>query len=87
MANVDVREPEVGSQGREPREPEEPHGAGFGSGVRAVIYELRRVVWPTRQELIRMTIVVVATVVIIATFIGVIDALLAAVFNAVYKKT
>jgi preprotein translocase subunit SecE len=38
--------------------------------------ELRRVVWPTREELVRMTTVVVITVAVIAAFIGGVDALL-----------
>ena len=83
MANVDVREPQVASQ--EPKGPE--GGPELGRGFRAVIYELRRVVWPTRRELFRMTMIVVVTVLAIATFIGVVDALLAAVFNAVYKTS
>ena len=84
MANVDVSERRTEPDAPEPRGPE---GGGFGGGFRAVIYELRRVVWPTRPELLRMTLVVVVTVVAIATFIGVADALLAQIFNAVYKTT
>jgi preprotein translocase subunit SecE len=36
--------------------------------------ELRKVVWPTPQELYRYTLVVIVTVVIIAAFIGAVDA-------------
>ena len=50
--------------------------ATMGTGLRATIMELRRVVWPTRDELLRMTGVVVVTVVAIALFIAAIDALL-----------
>jgi preprotein translocase subunit SecE len=35
--------------------------------------ELRKVVWPTLPELYRYTIVVIVTVVIIASFIGAVD--------------
>lgn len=41
--------------------------------MREVIDELRKVVWPTPAELYRYTLVVVATVVIISTFIGAVD--------------
>ena len=36
--------------------------------------ELRKVVWPTPQELYRFTLVVIVTVVVIAAFIGAVDA-------------
>ena len=35
--------------------------------------ELRKVVWPTPQELYRYTLVVIVTVVVIAAFIGAVD--------------
>ena len=41
--------------------------------LREAVEELRKVVWPTPQELYRYTLVVVATVVVIATFIGIVD--------------
>jgi preprotein translocase subunit SecE len=41
--------------------------------LRETIDELRKVVWPTLPELYRYTLVVVATVVVIATFIGLVD--------------
>ena len=41
--------------------------------LREVLDELRKVVWPTPGELWRYTMVVVVTVVVIATFIGVVD--------------
>jgi preprotein translocase subunit SecE len=41
--------------------------------------ELRKVVWPTPQELYRYTMVVIVTVAVIAGFIGIVDAGLAEV--------
>jgi preprotein translocase subunit SecE len=57
---------------------------GLGVGLRATFRELRRVVWPTRPELFRMTGVVVGTVVAIALFIAVIDAGLLKGANLLY---
>ena len=45
--------------------------------LREVYEELRKVVWPTPQELYRYTLVVIATVVVISGFIGIVDAALA----------
>jgi preprotein translocase subunit SecE len=47
--------------------------------LRETFDELRKVVWPTPQELYRYTMVVVVTVVVIAGFIGIVDAGLAEV--------
>jgi len=84
MASVDVSEvrADIGPE-RIPSAPEpsvEPGGGGF----RAIFYELRRVVWPTRRELIRYTEIVLGTVVMIAAFIGIVDVLLNKVTIPIY---
>ena len=43
--------------------------------------ELRKVVWPTRQEALNLTIIVVGTVVVMSIFFGAIDYLLTALFR------
>jgi preprotein translocase SecE subunit len=43
------------------------------SGARNIYEELRKVVWPTREELVKMTGVVVATVIVVALALGAID--------------
>ncbi|HLQ62280.1 MAG TPA: preprotein translocase subunit SecE [Candidatus Acidoferrales bacterium] len=42
--------------------------------LRETYEELRKVVWPTPQELYRYTMVVIVTVIVISTFIGAADA-------------
>ena len=59
-------------------------GGGGGFGFRGVMQELRRVVWPTREELIRMTIVVISTVIVVAAFIAIIDFILQQATTFVY---
>jgi preprotein translocase subunit SecE len=51
--------------------------------LRETYDELRKVVWPTPQELYRYTLVVVVTVAVIAGFIGIVDAGLAEVAKRV----
>jgi preprotein translocase subunit SecE len=48
--------------------------AGVLRFLRETYDELRKVVWPTPQELYRFTLVVIVTVVVIAAFIGAVDA-------------
>jgi preprotein translocase subunit SecE len=52
-------------------------GVGPIRFLREVYDELRKVVWPTGGELYRYTLIVLVTVVILATFIGGVDYLLA----------
>ncbi len=40
---------------------------------RETLAELRKVVWPTREQAINLTIIVVVTVIAMSTFLGVID--------------
>ena len=50
---------------------------GFGARIalfyRQVVAELRKVIWPTRKELITYTWVVIVFVTIIATIVGIMD--------------
>ena len=47
--------------------------------------ELRKVAWPSRQELIGSTIVVVVMSVLVAAFIGVVDQVLNRLVNLLIK--
>jgi preprotein translocase SecE subunit len=67
---------------RSPR-PALPGAGSSGSGrggplgyLRGVWEELKKVVWPARQELARMTGIVIATVIIFAALVGAADYLL-----------
>lgn len=48
---------------------------GVGRLGREMKAELKKVVWPTRKELINYTIVVFVTVVFMAALIGIVDAI------------
>jgi preprotein translocase subunit SecE len=50
-----------------------PRGNRLALGARNIYEELRKVVWPTREELIKMTGVVIATVIVVALVLGAID--------------
>lgn len=47
--------------------------ARMGRYFREVRSELRKVVWPTRQELITYTIVVLVVVAVVSVFLGIVD--------------
>ncbi|MHB8572498.1 MAG: preprotein translocase subunit SecE [Candidatus Dormibacteria bacterium] len=75
----------------EPRRPSRPsQGQARGRNVvtffQETVAELQKVVWPEPRELWRMTLVVVATVVVIGVFIGVVDYVLKAAFTPIYTK-
>lgn len=48
----------------------------LGKFLREVRNEMRKVVWPDRKELVTYTIVVVATVIVVAIFSGVVDVII-----------
>lgn len=48
-----------------------------------VIKEMKKVTWPTKDELKESTMVVLATTVILAVFVFLIDAVIAKVFEVV----
>lgn len=45
--------------------------------TRDIIDELKKVTWPSRQETLRLTSIVIAVSLIIALYVGIIDILLA----------
>ena len=61
-----------------------PSDSGGGNYFGQVISELKKVIWPTRPELSRMTGIVIVTVLIFSALIGSADWVLATGANAVY---
>ncbi len=62
----------ISARRREPRTHAD-QGTGIIRFLRETFDELRKVVWPTPQELYRYTLVVVVTVSVIALFIAAVD--------------
>ena len=50
-----------------------------------VLAEFRKVTWPSRQELLNSTVVVVAVTVVIAFFLGGVDIVLARVVERILR--
>jgi preprotein translocase subunit SecE len=51
--------------------------------ARETVGELRKVHWPTREETLKMTGVVIAVLVVMSTFLGLLDVLLARLFGLI----
>ena len=52
--------------------------------LKEVVAELRKVTWPTKDELIGSTIVVIVVSLVIAIFIGIVDRILGFVVQALF---
>ena len=53
--------------------------------VKDVRVEVTKVSWPTRNELRDSTVVVIATVVIVAAFVGIVDRVLGMVVGLLFR--
>lgn len=53
--------------------------------IKEVITELKKVTWPTRQETVKLTAVVIALSLIVAFFIGSLDALFVKITSFVFR--
>lgn len=51
--------------------------------VGEVVSELRRVTWPTREETLRLTIMVIAVSAVIGAFLGAVDLVFARLFELI----
>ena len=72
---------------RPPLAPPRTDRAGLVAYLQGVWDELRKVVWPTREELLRMTGIVIATVVLFGILIGGTDYLLSLGVRQVYTTS
>lgn len=54
--------------------------------IREVSTELRKVNWPTRQETLKLTVVVIAVSVLVGGFIGGLDILLLNITSLVFQR-
>ena len=57
------------------------HQNGNGKFVREVRSELKKVVWPTKKELVNYTIAVFIAVILISVIIGIVDTVFAELFK------
>jgi preprotein translocase subunit SecE len=55
------------------------------SFIREARAELKRVTWPSRQQVWYSTLVVVAVSLLVAVYLGIVDVLLTAVFSRVIR--
>jgi preprotein translocase subunit SecE len=77
-----------------PKPPGGPRGGGAappkpergGNYFKEVYIELRKVTWPTRTELLKMTQVVIATVILFAAIIGAADLLMSIIVKQLYVQ-
>jgi len=60
-----------------------PWWENFRQYLREVVYELRRVVWPSRKETIGSTSVVLVIVIICGIFLGIVDLILSRLIRVV----
>ncbi len=73
------------------RSPSTPRRLGAEAAKRAfnfrllaeVVSELRRVIWPTRQETFRLTLMVLAVSAVIGAFLGLVDVGFARLFDVI----
>ena len=53
--------------------------------VREVVAEFRKVAWPSRQELMNSTVVVIAVTVVVSVFLGAVDVALARIVERILR--
>ena len=53
--------------------------------IREVVAEFRKVTWPSRQELINSTVVVITVTVVVALFLGGVDVVLARIVERILR--
>ncbi|PYO04001.1 MAG: preprotein translocase subunit SecE [Candidatus Rokuibacteriota bacterium] len=53
--------------------------------VREVVAEFRKVTWPSRQELINSTVVVITVTVVVSLFLGAVDVALARIVERILR--
>ncbi len=57
-----------------------------GKFLREVISELKKVTWPTREETVKLTVVVIVISVLVGAFIGGLDSLFVKITTILFKR-
>ena len=57
-----------------------------GRFLREVIAELKKVTWPTREETVKLTFVVIVISILVGAFIGGLDALFLKITTVLFKR-
>lgn len=60
--------------------------AAPGKFLREVVAELKKVTWPTREETIKLTVVVIVISVLVGAFIGGLDSLFLRITTLLFKR-
>ena len=84
MAKAKAATPKPPGGPRGPAAPPKPERGG--NYFKEVYLELRKVSWPTRTELMRMTQVVIATVILFAAIIGAADLVMSIAVKQLYVQ-
>ncbi len=66
--------------------PKVPTIASPAKFVREVISELKKTTWPTRQETIKLTAIVIAISVLVGAFIGILDTLFLRISALIFRR-
>ena len=66
----------------EPSQPQVPRGRNF---LHEVMAELKKTTWPTLPEAWRLTVVVLAVIVVIGLYVGITDFVLSKIFNGIIR--
>jgi len=69
---------------RKPDEPRFQWWEQFRQYLREVVYELKKVVWPSRKETLGTTSVVLVLVILCAVFLGLVDSVLSQLIEMVF---
>lgn len=69
-----------------PAKPALPKIASPVQFVREVIAELKKVTWPTRQETIKLTLVVIVLSFLVGAFIGILDITFLKITSLLFKR-
>ena len=69
-----------------PRVPTLPAKINLTRFITEVVNELKKVTWPTRQETIKLTVVVIALSLIVGVYIGGLDALFVRIQTLLFKR-
>ncbi|MEK9143904.1 MAG: preprotein translocase subunit SecE [Patescibacteria group bacterium] len=69
-----------------PAKPALPKIASPVQFVREVITELKKVTWPTREETIKLTLVVIVLSFLVGAFIGILDITFLKITSLLFKR-
>ena len=73
MSETKAKVPEAKGAGGKKKDPSKSVGTRFKKWVRGYVSEFKKIVWPTRKQIVKNTVITIVMLLVVGAFVWVLD--------------